>query len=90
MAVDGLDDLFAGGEDGLDVFVQDELKFLQGVEVAEGSLMMILSAPLSCDRGRTTFSRATDSGTSSMTAGGNGDFGEVDELHAVELGDGAS
>ena len=35
-----------------------------------GSLMMILRTPFSCDSGRTTFSRATDSGTSSTTAAG--------------------
>ena len=59
------------------------------VSKSVGSLMMILRAPFSWDRGRTTFSRATDSGTSSMTDGGDGHLGQVDELHAVELGDGA-
>ena len=32
--------------------------------------MTILRTPLSCDSGMTTFSRATDSGTISMTDGG--------------------
>ena len=33
MAIDGLDDLLARRQDGLYIFVQDELKFLDGVEV---------------------------------------------------------
>ena len=53
-----------------------------------GSAVMILRTLPSSDSGRTTFSRATDSGTSSMTALGIVDVGQVDELHAVELGDG--
>ena len=35
-----------------------------------GSCMMTLMAPFSCARGMTMFSRASDSGTSSMTAVG--------------------
>ena len=59
------------------------------VSKSVGSLMMILSVPFSWDMsGMTTFSRATDSGTSSMTDGGNGDIGQVDGLHAVKLGHG--
>ena len=40
------------------------------VAKSEGSCMMIVKEPSSAERGRTRFSRATDSGTSSMTAGG--------------------
>ena len=59
------------------------------VSKSVGSLHDDLERPFLGDRGMTMFSRATDSGTSSMTVGRNGDFGQVDELHAVELGDGA-
>jgi len=39
--VDGLDDLLAGGEDGLYIFVQNELQLLHGCRSRSDSLMMI-------------------------------------------------
>ena len=51
-----------------------------------GSCMMTLIAPFSWARGMTMFSRASDSGTSSMTDGGDLDLAELDEVHAVLLG----
>ena len=49
---------------------------------------MILSTLPSSDSGRTTFSRATDSGTSSMTDLGISTSSRFDELQVVKLGDG--
>ena len=51
-----------------------------------GSCMMTLIAPFSCDSGITMFSRASDSGTSSITDGRDLDLAELDEGHAVLLG----
>ena len=62
--------------------------FCDGVEVGGIADDDLAGRCSSCDSGRTTFSRATDSGTSSMTDGGMVTSVEVDGLHAVKLGDG--
>ena len=51
-----------------------------------GLCMMTLMAPFSWARGITMFSRASDSGTSSTTDGGDLDLAELDEVHAELLG----
>ena len=58
---------------------------LSTVSISEGSLRMIVSRPSPSERGRTAFSRATDSGTSSMTDGRDGDFGDIDVGQTVLL-----
>ena len=47
---------------------------------------MTRMVPLSCESGITMFSRASDSGTSSITDGGNLDLAQLDERQAVLLG----
>ena len=50
---------------------------------------MILSAPFSCDMRQDDVFAGHRFGHEFDDGGGDGDFGEVDELHAVEFGEGA-
>ena len=54
-----------------------------------GSLMMILRTPFSCDERQDDVFAGHRLGHQLDDGGRDGDVGEVDELHAVELGDGA-
>ena len=86
--VDGLDDLLARRQDGLNIFVQDELEFLNGVEVGRVAHDDLERAVLLRQRQDDVF--AGDRFGHQFDDGGrDGDFGQVDELQAVELGDGA-
>ena len=59
------------------------------VSKSVGSLMMILSAPFSWRQRQDDVFAGHRFGHQFDDGGGDGDLGEVDELHAVELGDGA-
>ncbi len=88
VSVDGLDDLLARCQDGLYIFVQDELKFLHGVEVAGVAHDDLERAVFLGQRQDDVF--ASDRFRDQLDdGGGDGDLGEIDELHPVKLGQGA-
>ena len=67
--------------------VQDEPQLLERVEV-ERVAHDDLQRPVLLGHGQDAFSRATDSGTSSITIGRDDHFVQVDEVQAVLLGHG--
>src|SRR5207302_1849753 len=88
VAVDRLDDLLARGEDGLYIFVQNELEFLNGVEVG-GVAHDDFEGPVVLGHGQDDVLAGDRFGDEFDDGGRNGDLGEVNELQAVVLGDGA-
>ena len=88
VSVDGLDDLFARRQDGLYIFVQNELKFLNGVEVA-GVAHDDLEGAVFLRHGQDDIFARDRFGDEFHHGGRDGDFRQVHELEAVVLGDGA-
>src|SRR5207237_473516 len=81
MPVDRLDDLLARGEDRLYLFVQDELKFLNGIEVG-GVAHDDFEGPVVLRHGQDDVLTGDRLGDQFDHGGGDGDLGEVDELQA--------
>jgi hypothetical protein len=88
MPVDGFDDLLAGGEHGLNVLVEDKLQLLERIHVV-GVADDDLEGPVLLGHGQDDVFAGDRLGDEFDHGVGDGDFGEVDELKAVELGDGA-
>src|SRR5262249_19076632 len=85
--VDRLDDLLTRGQDGLYIFVQNELKFLEGVEVG-GVAHDDLEGPVVLGHGQDDVLAGDRLGDQLDDRRGDGDLGQIDKLQAVVLGHG--
>jgi hypothetical protein len=85
--VDRFDDLFARGENGLYIFVQNELEFLHRIEVAGIAHDDLERAVLLGERKNEILARHRF-GDQFDDGGGDGDVGKVDKLQPMKLGDG--
>ncbi len=89
MAVDRLDDLFTGSQDGHEFLLKDELELFQRGEVAGIVHDDLEDRPLGGVRQNDIFPRDRF-GHQFDDRRRDGDLGQVNELHAAVFGDGAA